>query len=292
MMSILGGHASYFNARHGRKGHLFQNRFRSILVETDTYLKTLLKYIHLNPVKGGLIRRSELRDYPWTGHSALMRTHPRDWQDTRSVLRLFGETRNDAMRALEMYMMDTDEQIDADLMESGMLLTTGGMVVDREQPRFGKGQRLGRILGTRRFAEGLLAHPSMGRAPHTIVPISEDERFEALVAAISDCMRIDSGLLMAGWKQRRYARARSLVCFLALTRLGLTLANIAFRTNLSVSGVSQAVSRGKTLLRGTDDRDIMGLLKWLDANDMVLGHDMLVSKKRPNRNKASSNCGN
>ncbi|MCX5895670.1 MAG: transposase, partial [Proteobacteria bacterium] len=50
MRRLLTGYAQHFNRRYGRYGHLFQNRYKSVLCEEDPYLLTLVQYIHLNPV--------------------------------------------------------------------------------------------------------------------------------------------------------------------------------------------------------------------------------------------------
>jgi len=70
MRRLLTGYAVRFNRRHRRWGHLFQNRYKSILVEEDSYLLELVRYVHLNPLRAGVVNRLEdLDQYPWTGHS-------------------------------------------------------------------------------------------------------------------------------------------------------------------------------------------------------------------------------
>jgi hypothetical protein len=85
----LSWRAGAFNRRHKRVGHLFQNRYKSIVVEAEAYLLELVRYVHLNPLRAKAVpdlRR--LGHYPWTGHSALLGTVPRPWQDTRTILSL------------------------------------------------------------------------------------------------------------------------------------------------------------------------------------------------------------
>jgi hypothetical protein len=73
MKRLLTGYVVNFNRRHKRYGHLFQNRYKSIICEEDPYLLELTRYIHLNPVRGGLVPRlRDLRRYPWTGHAAIL----------------------------------------------------------------------------------------------------------------------------------------------------------------------------------------------------------------------------
>lgn len=52
--AFAGRYAQYFNRRHNQRGHLFQDRFRSILIEDGDYLIRLIRYIHLNPVRANL----------------------------------------------------------------------------------------------------------------------------------------------------------------------------------------------------------------------------------------------
>jgi len=67
------GYAVTFNIRHRRSGHLFQNRYKSVICEEDPYLLELIRYIHLNPLRAGLVSDlKELDKYPWSGHSAIL----------------------------------------------------------------------------------------------------------------------------------------------------------------------------------------------------------------------------
>ena len=78
MRSLLTGYAGAFNRRHKRVGHLFQNRYKSIVVEEEPYLLELVRYLHLNPLRAQVVPDLGTLDrYPWTGHSALLGTVPR-----------------------------------------------------------------------------------------------------------------------------------------------------------------------------------------------------------------------
>jgi len=70
---LLTGYAQEFNHRYNRHGQLFQNRYKSVLCEQDPDVLELVRYIHLNPIRAGIVEDvALLRDYPWSGHSALM----------------------------------------------------------------------------------------------------------------------------------------------------------------------------------------------------------------------------
>jgi putative transposase len=73
MRRLMTGYAVTFNRRHRRAGHLFQNRYKSVVCEEDPYLLELIRYIHLNPLRAKLVKDLKALDkYPWTGHSALL----------------------------------------------------------------------------------------------------------------------------------------------------------------------------------------------------------------------------
>lgn len=87
MRCLLTGYSKYFNERHKRVGHLFQNRYKSPIVDKEKYFFDVVKYIHLNPLRAEIVRSiAELEEYPWTGHGKILRGGPPEWQDM-SLLR-------------------------------------------------------------------------------------------------------------------------------------------------------------------------------------------------------------
>ena len=92
MRSLMTGYAGDFNRRYNRSGHVFQNRFKSILCEEDPYFLELVRYIHLNPLRAGVVKNlSELEKYPGSGHSGIMGYVKRPWQTVEAVLKQFSK---------------------------------------------------------------------------------------------------------------------------------------------------------------------------------------------------------
>ncbi|WDN90795.1 hypothetical protein BuS5_03766 [Desulfosarcina sp. BuS5] len=82
MSRLLTGYAVWFNKKYRRYGQLFQNRYKSILCQEDIYLKELVRYIHLNPLRAGLMEDMKSLDkYKWCGHSVLMNKTSEEWQN-------------------------------------------------------------------------------------------------------------------------------------------------------------------------------------------------------------------
>ena len=105
MRRLLTGYAVRFNRRHRRVGHLFQNRYKSVVCEENPYLLELVRYIHLNPLRGSVVKNlEELNSYRWSGHGVLLGRVRNDWQETEYVLRLFGGERKKAIRAYRRFL--------------------------------------------------------------------------------------------------------------------------------------------------------------------------------------------
>jgi len=88
MRRLLTGYAVVFNRRHNRHGHLFQNRYKSILCQEELYLLELVCYIHLNPLCAGIVyTMKELKEYRYSGHNRLLGKDLEPWQATDEVWR-------------------------------------------------------------------------------------------------------------------------------------------------------------------------------------------------------------
>ncbi|MDO8956472.1 MAG: transposase, partial [Deltaproteobacteria bacterium] len=128
MRNLLTGYAVNFNRRHRRHGHLFQNRYKSILCQEDAYLVELVRYIHLNLLRAGVVKDlRELNDCPWLGHLALLRNiDGREWQNRDYVLSYFGGGR----RGRRNYLRFVEEGISLgrrpELVGGGLVRSLGG----------------------------------------------------------------------------------------------------------------------------------------------------------------------
>jgi putative transposase len=99
MRRLMTGHAVSCNMRHNRKGHLFQNRFKSIVVEEEPYFLELVRYIHLNPVRARIVTSPEdLAIYPFSGHSVILGNKDFAAQDVDAVLSRFSLQKTSAIR--------------------------------------------------------------------------------------------------------------------------------------------------------------------------------------------------
>ena len=137
MRRLLAGYAVTFNRRHRRHGQLFQNRYKSILCQEDLYLLELMLYIHLNPLRAGIVKElKELDRYPYSGHSVLMGKNKREWQDDDYILRFYNGKYLTARRRYREYVeKGVADGRRSDLVGGGLIRSAGGWTVVKAMRR-------------------------------------------------------------------------------------------------------------------------------------------------------------
>jgi len=252
MRRLLTGYAVRFNRRHKRHGLLFQNRYKSVVCQEEVYFTELVRYLHLNPLRAGIVASvSELNRYPYGGHSALLGKTKRPWQATEYVLKHFGNTVARARKAYGAYVEAGRQQgRRADLTGGGLIRSLGGWA--EVKTRRGKGQGPiksdGRILGESDFVEAVLAQANERYTRHYALK-RQGYGFEHVVERVAEICHLDPREVVATGRQRWKVTARSLLCFWAVRELGLPLTAVARQLGLSPPGVSYAVQRGEAIVR-------------------------------------------
>lgn len=107
MRHIDGVYTQRFNKRHKLDGSLFRGRYKSIIIGGDNYLKKLLQYIHMNPVKAGISKKPE--DHKWTSHRIYLGKEKQNWLKIDFLLSQFGKRRKAALRHLDTYVKTNEE---------------------------------------------------------------------------------------------------------------------------------------------------------------------------------------
>jgi REP-associated tyrosine transposase len=247
MRRLLTGHAMNFNRRHRRSGRLFQNRYKSILCQENTYLLELVRYIHLNPIRTGLVADIKVLDkYPFCGHSVIMGKKKKDWQDDTYVLKLFDKKRTTARRRYKIFVQkDIQEGKRPELTGGGLIRSSGGWSViktfRRANIHFKSDER---ILGDSDFVEKVLkdANESLEGRYHLK---SKGYDIDKLSDKVAKIFSIKPEEIFQPGKQPIKVKARSLFCYWAVRELGFTMADLALKVNISQPAVSISVRRGE-----------------------------------------------
>jgi REP element-mobilizing transposase RayT len=251
MSRLLTGYAGYFNVRHKRSGRLFQNRYKSILCQEDTYLSELVRYIHLNPLRAGLVKSmGELNRYAYCGHSVLMGHMKREWQDSNYVMNYFGKQRASAIRHYyEFVSAGVAQGRRSDLTGGGLIRSLGGWsAINRSDLRDAHMKSDERILGDGNFVEELLsaANEKFERF-YKIKQAGYDIDKTAKRAA--EACGIELADIFSRSRQKAKVEARSVFCYWASRELGITYADLARRLDISITAVSYSVDRGEKIIR-------------------------------------------
>jgi len=246
MRRLLTGYAISFNRRHRRYGHLFQNRYKSILCQEDPYFQELVRYIHLNPLRAKLVKGMEaLGQYPYSGHSALMGMVKHEWQDTKYVLRWFGKGIKQARSRYRDFMKQGVQMGKRpELTGGGLVRSVGGWLNLSELRKANvrvKGDE--RILGESDFVERMLKEAGEAFERKSLLK-SQGWDLDKLAAHVGKLLEMDVSVVWSAGKYRPIVEARSLLCYWAVRELGVSMTSLAKRLNLSVSAVSQSVERG------------------------------------------------
>jgi len=127
MRRLLTGYAVSYNRRHKRHGHLFQNRYTSLACQEDAYLLELVRYIHLNLLRAGLVTTiDQLNKSPWSGHAALAGSVHRHWQDTQYVVSCFGSGSGARKHYMDFVAQGVDQGKRPELVGGGLIRSMGG----------------------------------------------------------------------------------------------------------------------------------------------------------------------
>jgi putative transposase len=244
MRKLLTGYVVNFNKRHKRFGHLFQNRYKSIVCEDDPYLLELTRYIHLNPLRAGLVKSlEELKSYPWSGHSYLMGTFQGEWQDTETVLGYFSPNRKRAVKKYESFLAEgVGQGKRPELTGGGLVRSLGGWfeVVSRRR----QGGRIvsdQRVLGSDEYIKTVYAEADR-KQKETLRLLSSKIELPTLAKKIATRESIRQEDLCTGKRMRSVVKARKLFCQLAVNKMGYSGAEVARFLGLSASAVNRMAS--------------------------------------------------
>ncbi len=225
MRRLLTGYALWYNRAHRRHGHVFQNRFKSILCQEEIYLLELVRYIHLNPIRAGIVQAlGELGRYPYSGHSALMGKVKRGWQETEGVLGMFGEKRGSARRAYQEFVgKGMGQGRRQELTGGGLIRSAGGWEAVRALKKEKVYQRSDeRILGDGDFVGRVLADAEEAMEKRYALRSRGIDLAKA-ASRVSEVLGVGPQAVWAKGRYRHAVEARSLFCYWAVSeRIGHT----------------------------------------------------------------------
>lgn len=204
----------FYNQRHGTIGHLFQGRFKSILVGGNHYLKELIRYIHLNPIRAKIV--GDPLHYRWSSYQAYLMQQKFTWLATEIVLKLFGTSPQESIDAFHLF------------------ITSGiGQCSDID---FKKGISEG-ILGDDTFIEKMRDESNHRNNGLLLIDL------KTLVSVITDYYEINVEMLKTSKIERKTSHIRAVMALLVRDSKGMSLRELADFLYRTDSSMSQAAAR-------------------------------------------------
>jgi REP element-mobilizing transposase RayT len=245
MRCLLTGYALYYNRKYGRRGHLFQNRFKSIICEKEPYLLELVRYIHLNPLRAGKTGNlSELDSYPWSGHPALIGRLKNEWLDRDYVLSQFSPDLKKAVQIYHRFLAEgKDQGRRDDLSGGGLIRSYGGW--SRVISLRGTPTRLDhdpRILGKAEYVNAILREAS----PEARKQFKAAEKGKLISQTITLLCRqagIGEMELRHGSQRRAVSRVRAGIAFQLNRAYGIPMAEIARAVGVSTTAIIKEIKK-------------------------------------------------
>ncbi len=204
----------WINWRQKRIGHLFQGRYKAIIVDADEYLLELVAYIHLNPVRANMVELPE--NYPWSSHLAYLGSEHIPWLQTEYVLDFFSTNLLHARRAYHRFIAERN---------------TDG----HQEDFYGKGSTDSRLMGEDQFVENVLTQTG---ALSVLRP-----GINAVLDAIKTLYDLKGEELSSPSQERRLSEARSLAAWAVHELTDASLTELAVRLGRESSTLSAAIRR-------------------------------------------------
>ncbi len=244
MRRFLSGYAQYFNRRHKRVGHLFQNRYKSIICEEEAYFDKLVAYIHLNPLRAGQVETLEqLASYPLSGHAVLMGKRSYEWMESDYVLQFFG---NSAGKARQAYLEYIEEEMgvnrEKELMSGGLLRSHGGwskvQSMRRQRKKVLSDER---ILGGDGFVREMLKEAEE-RKEDLLPELERLQLFDKDVEQACDTAGVTITFLRSGSRIGQLPSLRKELARKAVYEYGISLAETGRKLGVTTNAVSFMLS--------------------------------------------------
>lgn len=213
MQNLSFRYTRWFNSQQNRSGHLFQGRYKAVLIDPSTYLLALVRYIHLNPVRAQMV--TDAADYDWSGHNTYLGDESIPWLTTDYLL---GELASTVGRARERYLEFVQVGMEEDHAEA-----------------FHQRSKDSRLLGDDDFMRQTYAKSK--------IQCSEPPALDEIIRMVSAHYDLEPADLARKGRARKQSEARSVVAWLTIESSAATLTKLAALFQRDLATISAGASR-------------------------------------------------
>ncbi|MBD3345678.1 MAG: hypothetical protein GF401_11510 [Chitinivibrionales bacterium] len=239
MRPLNANYAQYYNKKYGRRGYLFQDRFKSIVTQDQKYVEEIIRYIHLNPIRSGICKTIRQLDvYRWTGHSVLLGNNEASFQDTKPVLKRFGKDINAARKAYTAFIEEGIAAKDEPEIIREIRKSNNGILKNHDVGCW--------VIGDRDFVSKVLRADKDKRL--RIARYHQDGwDLDQLLMHIAVKLAVPADRILYPSRNSVFADARHLFCFLGYRELAFSARNIADFLHISPSAVYASSQKGRII---------------------------------------------
>ena len=234
MQNLSFRYTRHINSRQKRFGHLFQGRYKAILIDKDNYLLELVRYIHCNPVRAKICENPA--DYQWSSHNAYLGIQKYPWLTTKVIFSRFDRNESIAKR----------------------------LYTDFVQARMDEGYR-------KEFHTGVFESKILGNDPFSneVLALAGEQRrhrwsYDQLIASLCLIYGIDNKTLLEPGNRQPAAEARAVAALLVQENNHTALTDLGKIFSRDVSALSRAAGRIRERLR--NDAELQGKIKTIKIN--------------------------
>jgi len=244
MHHIMTGYAVNFNLRHERAGHLFQNRYKAVMCLGNGHLLELVPYIHLNPLRAGLVRNLRgLGEYRWCGHAAALIGKDDGILNRAEFIGKLGADEESALNKYKALIIDRAAGKEPDLMPGSL----------DEIP-----------LSVLSNSHAMSADPA-----GFSVPLGKSENWifknrQAVLTAIGGITGVEPEDILRPGRERTAARARAIYCYLCKEKLSTSGPELMLELKVGQSAVSRLIAKGRGIVRSDTKiiQSVSSVLHW------------------------------
>lgn len=236
MQRLLTAYAIHYNRKSRRSGHLFQNRYKTVICQDDIYFIELVRYICLNPLRAGLVADlNGLSSYGYSSYAYILGRKKSDWFDPLPVLSFFGGSKASAASAFEKHVLEGLGEGKRPELAGGGLKRSPGLPESHPRERHAYDNR---ILGQGDFVEMVVAsEKDRGKAEKGASPA-------AIIAETCVLFRLSRVELASSSKNRKVCAARAHAVFAMAERCSVSKSDIARSLSISLPAVVNILRRG------------------------------------------------
>jgi putative transposase len=219
MQGLQQSYSQYFNLKHRKTGHVFEGRYKAILCQKDEYLLQLIRYIHLNPVRAGMVRTPER--YRYSGDHAYLQGKATEMIDPAPVLTMLG-----GQRAYRRFVQD-------------------GLSEGHKEEYYAVENQ--RFLGAKGFGERLLK-----KEPRFSGRRVRRRSIETVARELAKELKIAVHALRSPDRGWTISKARTIAAYVLVRRLGYRLSDVAAYFNRDIATLATLLARLSDRLQADD----------------------------------------